>query len=766
MQGSDDNRNQARLIERESKLETRSLKIHLIGSCHKVINHKYISKLEVKSNILMRTVTQSSLASVVLGRQGAAGSKHVFSNVVERDLPQEVSDVEGDIYEAFDNNERGQRTYHAKLDSTLKMSLVTGRLIFRDNPSGKLQQEEKFLPGNFTFQKKAAENPLPNITSSLINKQLNIAPDSKAVFAYEFQRSLNNYLDKAKKALYQDAAGVWKDDIATSKSKSGESSKKRKHEEIEDEYRFVEVEDSEERDVTVIKQQKVTREQVYGRVKEFHKAPIKPVIADPIFKNPNSFESLIEIFRIIVEKNIKRKWLVLISDGVPFVLGWKVILWSYICNECDCKVFKDAEWKKHCKTHHSDLQHPLTFRMEFHQLLLVPGGGHILMNMLKGLRDVTFDIWGAENAALLGCRTPKSKLWFKNCTDTHISWENTLVEKGAVGMEIMSYFAQKCLNELKMKREEVTLKFFLESFIEKECTENANIKLMFGMLSFYQSIAIFDIGIHRNNPDYIQSGIDHFGPVWHCRNHPIYRILYELRDYTLNVLPPEVRSWVLSIQSNLQSSDKTCGQAPDFRVEENNASVQNLLPPGAPSEKTWKWVYRQFDALQLNRKQWFEQEGLKDPKDKKHNSVRAEENLESEINALRSLFRERKYLESHENDCTNLAGNKLHPDLKNILEISKKARVNNLQKVVSDRSFLSLSTSTELVFVTDEEEMKWQCRSLKQMNTRIEEIISNLPSPTDQEEWRALWHPWKIQNTKEAAGVFLRNLENNDKNSL
>ena len=289
---------------------------------------------------------------------------------------------------------------------------------------------------------------------------------------------------------------------------------------------------------------------------------------------------------------------------------------------------------------------------------------------------------------------------------------------------------------------------------------------MFGMLSFYQSIAIFDIGIHRNNPDYIQSGIDHFGPVWHCRNHPIYRILYELRDYTLNVFPPEVRSWVLSIQSNLQSSDKTCGQAPDFRVEENNASVQNLLPPGAPSEKTWKWVYRQFDALQLNRKQWFEQEGLKDPKDKKHNSVRAEENLESEINALRSLFRERKYLESHENDCTNLAGNKLHPDLKNILEISKKARVNNLQKVVSDRSFLSLSTSTELVFVTDEEEMKWQCRSLKQMNTRIEEIISNLPSPTDQEEWRALWHPWKIQNTKEAAGVFLRNLENNDKNSL
>ena len=96
------------------------------------------------------------------------------------------------------------------------------------------------------------------------------------------------------------------------------------------EYEAVEIEDSEENDVTIVNIQKVTREEVYGRVKDFHKEPIKPVIADPIFKNPNSFESLMEIFRIIIQKNTKRKWLVLISDGVPFILGWKVILWSYI----------------------------------------------------------------------------------------------------------------------------------------------------------------------------------------------------------------------------------------------------------------------------------------------------------------------------------------------------------------------------------------------------------------------------------------------------
>ena len=205
-QGSDEKHDTVRSNDREKKLETRSLKIHLIGNCHRVINHKYISKLEVKSNILMKTVTQSSLANVVLGRQGAPGSKNVFSSFVESDLPPEASDEEGDIYEGFDNNERGQRSYHAKLHSTLKMSLVTGRLIFRyvkmyvllnvkfimtifrDNPDGKLQQEEKFIPANFTFLLPSGKNPEPNISSAVVTKQANLSTASKAVFAYEFQR--------------------------------------------------------------------------------------------------------------------------------------------------------------------------------------------------------------------------------------------------------------------------------------------------------------------------------------------------------------------------------------------------------------------------------------------------------------------------------------------------------------------------------------------------------------------------------------------------
>ena len=46
--------------------------------------------------------------------------------------------------------------------------------------------------------------------------------------------------------------------------------------------------------------------------------------------------------------------------------------------------------------------------------------------MGKGLREVTYSIWGKETAELLGCRTPRAQMWFKNCTDTHQVSLNTL----------------------------------------------------------------------------------------------------------------------------------------------------------------------------------------------------------------------------------------------------------------------------------------------------------------------------------------------------
>ena len=79
------------------------------------------------------------------------------------------------------------------------------------------------------------------------------------------------------------------------------------------------------------------------------------------------------------------------------------------------------------------------------------------------------------------------------------------------------------------------------------------------------------------------------------------------------------------------------------------------------------------------------------------------------------MFREKEYLESKDMEDKSLSGKDLHPDLKDLLEIGKKTRKENLQKVVNQRSFLALSTTCRIVFVSSEEELKWQHRSLKQI---------------------------------------------------
>ena len=65
----------------------------------------------------------------------------------------------------------------------------------------------------------------------------------------------------------------------------------------------------------------MTRLKYYGRIPHNHRSPIAPNIADPIYRNPNSFESMIEIFREIQWKNKLRKWIAIVMDGVPYVLG-------------------------------------------------------------------------------------------------------------------------------------------------------------------------------------------------------------------------------------------------------------------------------------------------------------------------------------------------------------------------------------------------------------------------------------------------------------
>ena len=329
----------------------------------------------------------------------------------------------------------------------------------------------------------------------------------------------------------------------------------------------------------------------------------------------------------------------------------------------------------------------------------------------------------------------------------------------------MARYVLTALNEEKKTLDAINIDDFFSRFLSFANVTSPNFKFCFEILTFYESIKFFDMGVKRNNSQYYQCGLDNFRNLWHIRNHPIYRILIESYEHTKNILPPEVLAWMNSTLALLTHQNDTTGQAPDFRQEENNQITQNLLPPGAPSVKTWTWVYRQTNPLLQLRNSWFEEQGLRDPKNKEYSKLRCEENLSAEIEAFRVKFRKSNYVGYQgvtDLQHVGLSGNLLHPNLRNLLQDSKEARRQNLATVLTSRTFLELSKTSKMSFTTENDEIKWKNRSLKALVQQIEEKIKNIPSQEDQEAWSQLWVPWKSLNTKEAAFAFIEKLRQND----
>ena len=155
---------------------------------------------------------------------------------------------------------------------------------------------------------KKGNRILPNLKSSELQKQVNICERSQTIMMAETQMALNKYLEEVKKSVKKDLnSGKWLDSVDYSLQNSIDTVKP-------DETLSV----------------GISRDTYYGRVPHHHMPPVKFVMKDPIYVNPNSFESIIHIFRKMLEKNTCRKWIIIYSDGVPFLLGKFIFCWPQI----------------------------------------------------------------------------------------------------------------------------------------------------------------------------------------------------------------------------------------------------------------------------------------------------------------------------------------------------------------------------------------------------------------------------------------------------
>ena len=111
-----------------------------------------------------------------------------------------------------------------------------------------------------------------------------------------------------------------------------------------------------------------------------------------MFVNPNSFNSIVTVLRAIgkdlnvakYNPNSKRKWAVIVCDGLPFSLCTKVLKDTYTCNTCNEAIFNKAALARHMTEVHSiELDEGVQLTPEFDWVLLRIGYGHYEMNMVR-----------------------------------------------------------------------------------------------------------------------------------------------------------------------------------------------------------------------------------------------------------------------------------------------------------------------------------------------------------------------------------------------
>ena len=133
-----------------------------------------------------------------------------------------------------------------------------------------------------------------------------------------------------------------------------------------------------------------------------HEPPSKSYLSEPVFVNPCSYNSVITILRNIGKKaGIKkygtgtRGWITIYCDGSPFNLCVRVIMSTYTCTMCGESVTGFLKIRTHMSAmHETDIfEQPESADLEFDWAMMCPGPGHVEMNMVRSVVELSWSIF-------------------------------------------------------------------------------------------------------------------------------------------------------------------------------------------------------------------------------------------------------------------------------------------------------------------------------------------------------------------------------------
>ena len=727
------------------------------------------------SLLVTYSFTKSKSACNVLGT-AIPGAKYatIYNFITDFNIGNEADCPDGDVIFMFDNEQVIGKSWNVTANNKVKMSCITNVAVVKVTNNKDIQKNENLKPGNWL-----TTNEHQNIISDMCETEPNTPSSSfindiKQAHYKELYHVLDLAIEQVSEELNCDGnSNQWIDDIDKDIERLEfekqfkkcprcnyllEKSKRKCPQCKETVADFNKASNKSNVNNTVVsqvsshkpimrqygKEKPATQPDVkFNHVKSAHdQVPSEVILLDPVFVNPNSFESIVLILRHIGKKARISKyspagddfpvryWTFVCCDGLPHGMVRRIIEEYFVCMQCGEGILGIEATKNHDKSKHGGIG--TRYSQEFDWVFLVCGDGHYEMNLMKSFMELNWNVFMKSFVEIMGFRSEKAQRTALCCSDNHKTWQIILIFHLGTILELVKPYVEKCLVEKSTKSAEGYISFV------KSKNHNANYLYIFEMACRYsQAIINLRMAVRRNNNNLLQAGKWMSKELFHGRNHPLYQDIEIFDQYVQMILPDEVKDFFMKHSTLSKSGHPSKGQGYDFILEEENKLVKSWLKKGVPTEKVWLSTCRNHQSLKNIKNTVMNFAGLV-PEDITFNHGNEKElKIDDAIYEWRLLIRQTKYLsdEKHGPVLTSISAVVLDQELSQFTTEANRKRSYRILDMLLHQPPPNDPTIHHPIYILQSEREKYssiESLTITEIDHKILDIIDDLDEQSKQ----------------------------------
>lgn len=670
-------------------------------------HHNFIGPFSFANSLVKWSLTGSASVIKLDGAVSASGSLTTLKKVLDDSTGKTINECpEFDVDIFADNTQRVCRTSRVRKYGTTPVDVATNVVFINHNPPSNVQQLDDLKPEKWMPEDKFGSD----VTSAIENVEKDLHVNYFRPYRYHFQRELVKQVKEELKTG---------EDHVTKFTRIGEDKKSdvvvcpkcaKSYPKVSNVCKYCKY------NAHVI----VDRNLLYSGVASKHpqcKASVK--MGEIIAANPNSKTAIKHVLTEIKkqgELGEKRKWVRVGFDGVPYNIALGLMESLVVCEVCEAEVER-SKFESHVLKYHADLQN-VAHKKVFGDLLLVPGAGHMEINMLRAFFSLCKEFCLNHAASCLGFCSKKATEYLTNGVNHHLTWQVLNIVFEAFALELVWVY----VNYYVQRNEDASVKSFVTWKINN--VKSATYIFVYDLIfHFYTAFKLFRGGVRKNNSSSMLAGRQALCPLMYAGKHPIYqKILYN--DMVVRVCAPEIlKEYICRNESFSATGDSTKGEGGDYLTEGENRGLKSHLPPGKPTLELWQQSSRCHSKLQVIRQNVFCNAHIQDPGTEGTSNF----NFDLEVQMYRAKIRQSGILlkPTQKKGLQSIEKKALHPKLINLLRTCK----NNYRMYKEEASKADLQP----VFVTEQDEKVFQdvtTWSMEKIRKNIVHLIGEMDTET------------------------------------